>query len=64
MLVCVCYHIFANYTVQWGMEKVSNLAFSIKTLHLKVMTHFHFKLNTLYIRLCLLPPTVHSCFFL
>ena len=22
MLVCVCYHIFANNTVKWGMEKV------------------------------------------
>ena len=20
----LCYHVFANYTVQWGMEKVSN----------------------------------------
>ena len=24
VLVCVCYHVFANYTVQWGMAKVSN----------------------------------------
>ena len=55
VLLCVCYHVFANYTVQWGMEKVSNLAFSIETLHLKVVTLFHFKLNMLYIRLCLLP---------
>ena len=45
MLVCVCCHVFANYTFQWGMEKVSNLAFSIKTLHLKVMTLFHLLLG-------------------
>ena len=24
VLVCVCYHVFANYTIQWGMENVSN----------------------------------------
>ena len=35
------------------MEKVLNLAFYIKALHLKV-TLFHFRLNTLYIHLCLL----------
>ena len=43
VLVCVCYHIFANYTVQWGMEKVSNLAYFIKAFCLKVMTLFHLR---------------------
>ena len=37
------------------MEKVSNLAFSIKALRLKVMPLFHFRLNALYTRVCLLP---------
>ena len=40
----------------------TNLAFSMKTLHLKVMTLFHFKLNTLYIRLCLLPCFLQRTF--
>ena len=46
------------------MEKVLNLAFSIKALQLKVMVLFHFRLNALNICVCLcvtmLSPTVHS----
>ena len=44
------------------MEKVLNLTFSIKALRLKVMTLFHFRLNTLYFFVCvtMLSPTVHS----
>ena len=63
VLVCVCYHIFTNWTVQKGMEKVINMAFSVKAFHLKVMTPFHFRLqHTLYSRVCVTmsSPTVHS----
>ena len=58
MLVCVCYHVFANLTGQWGIVEVLNLAFSnsIKVLHLKVnYDAFHFRLNTLYVCYHVLP---------
>ena len=54
MLVCLLPR-FRQLDCSVGHGEGSNLAFSIKTLHLKVMTLFHFKLNTFYIRLCLLP---------
>ena len=54
LCLCVSVTTFSTTLFSGAWRRFQICFFSIKTLHLKVMTLFHFKLNTLYIRLCLL----------